>query len=34
LLKCCKQGLEAGGCSIPFPQRDVYLHNVSAKAPA
>ncbi len=25
LLKQCKEGLEAGGISIPFPQRDVHL---------
>lgn len=25
LLKRCKEALEAGGCSIPFPQRDVHL---------
>ena len=23
LLKRCKEALEAGGCSIPFPQREV-----------
>jgi small conductance mechanosensitive channel len=26
LLKRCKEGLEQGGCSIPFPQRDVHLY--------
>ena len=25
-----KEGLEGAGCSIPFPQRDVHLHQVSA----
>lgn len=25
LLQRCKEALEAGGCSIPFPQRDVHL---------
>lgn len=27
LLEKLKLELEAGGCTIPFPQRDVYLHN-------
>lgn len=26
LVQRCKQALEDGGCSIPFPQRDVHLH--------
>ena len=26
LLKRCKEGLEAGGMNIPFPQRDVHLY--------
>lgn len=33
LLKRCKEALEAGGCSIPFPQRDVYMHQAPAAAP-
>ncbi len=31
LLKRCKEALEKGGCSIPFPQRDVHLHQVADK---
>lgn len=31
LVQRCKEGLEAGGCSIPFPQRDVHLHQQAAK---
>jgi small conductance mechanosensitive channel len=30
LLKRGKEALEAGGISIPFPQRDVHLHRVGA----
>jgi len=26
LVKQCKEGLERGGCTIPFPQRDVHLY--------
>jgi len=33
LLKRCKEALEAGGCSIPFPQRDVYLHRATVAEP-
>jgi small conductance mechanosensitive channel len=33
LVQRCKEGLEAGGCSIPYPQRDVYLHNVGSARP-
>lgn len=33
LLKRCKEALEAGGCSIPFPQRDVYMHQAPAGQP-
>lgn len=29
-----KAGLEAAGCSIPFPQRDVHLHTVEPKKSA
>lgn len=29
LIQRCKEGLEAGGCSIPFPQRDVHLYQTS-----
>jgi small conductance mechanosensitive channel len=32
LTRRLKEGLEAGGCSIPFPQRDVHLFQ--EKAPA
>ncbi len=32
LLKRCKEGLEAGGCSIPFPQREVRVVQVLATA--
>ncbi len=31
LVQRCKQALEAGGCSIPFPQRDVHLYQDAAK---
>ena len=30
LVQRCKEGLEAGGCTIPFPQRDVHLHQQAA----
>ncbi len=30
LIQRCKEALEAGGCSIPFPQRDVHLHQAGA----
>ena len=29
LLEQFKEGLEAGGCSIPYPQTDVHLHKVN-----
>ncbi|HRQ63530.1 MAG TPA: mechanosensitive ion channel [Xanthomonadaceae bacterium] len=32
LIEAIKTRLEAGGCSIPFPQRDVHLYNVEGKA--
>ncbi|MEO5734578.1 MAG: mechanosensitive ion channel domain-containing protein [Rubrivivax sp.] len=32
LVQRCKEGLEAGGCSIPFPQRDVHVFNDPASA--
>ena len=33
LVQRCKEGLEGGGISIPFPQRDVHLHgDVAAKS--
>jgi small conductance mechanosensitive channel len=32
LTRALKEGLEAGGCSIPYPQRDVHLDNVSSAA--
>jgi small conductance mechanosensitive channel len=28
LIRALKENLEAAGCSIPFPQRDVHLHQV------
>jgi small conductance mechanosensitive channel len=28
LTRALKEQLEAAGCSIPFPQRDVHLHQV------
>jgi len=30
LVQRCKEALEAGGCTIPFPQRDVHLYQKSA----
>ncbi len=30
LTRALKENLEAAGCSIPFPQRDVHLHQVEA----
>lgn len=30
LIQRCKEALEAGGCSIPFPQRDVHAVNDAA----
>ncbi len=30
LTRALKEGLEAAGCSIPFPQRDVHLHQPTA----
>jgi small conductance mechanosensitive channel len=30
LIQRCKVALEAGGCSIPFPQRDVHLFQAAA----
>jgi small conductance mechanosensitive channel len=29
LTRKLKEGLEAAGCSIPYPQQDVYMHEVS-----
>lgn len=29
LMRQLKEGLEAAGCSIPFPQRDVHLHEAA-----
>jgi len=34
LVRRLKEELEAAGCSIPFPQRDVHLHTVPAAHPA
>ncbi|MDH5534427.1 MAG: mechanosensitive ion channel [Betaproteobacteria bacterium] len=31
LVQRCKEGLEMGGCTIPFPQRDVHLHQEAVK---
>lgn len=31
LIQRCKEALEAGGCSIPFPQRDVHLYQEAGK---
>ena len=31
LIQRCKEALEAGGCSIPFPQRDVHLYQEISK---
>ena len=31
LIQRCKEALEAGGCSIPFPQRDVHLYQETSK---
>jgi small conductance mechanosensitive channel len=30
VLETSKMELEAAGCNIPFPQRDVHLHQVSS----
>ncbi len=32
LIQRCKEGLEAGGCSIPFPQRDVHVFQAALDA--
>jgi small conductance mechanosensitive channel len=29
LTRALKEALEAAGCSIPYPQQDVYMHNVA-----
>jgi small conductance mechanosensitive channel len=29
LTRSLKEGLEAAGCSIPYPQRDVHLYQVA-----
>jgi len=31
LVQRCKEALEAGGCNIPFPQRDVHLYQQAAE---
>ena len=31
LVRRCKEGLEKGGCSLPFPQRDVHLFQQAGK---
>lgn len=33
LVQRCKEALENGGCSIPFPQRDIHLYQGALKAP-
>jgi small conductance mechanosensitive channel len=33
LIQRCKEALEQGGCSFPFPQREVHHHEVEAKQP-
>ncbi len=33
LVQRCKEELEKGGCSFPFPQRDVHLHKEAVKDP-
>lgn len=33
LVQRCKEALENGGCSIPFPQRDIHLHQAIPKNP-
>jgi len=30
ILETSKVELEAAGCNIPFPQRDIHLHQVSS----
>lgn len=30
LVQRCKEALEEGGCSIPYPQRDVHIHHHAA----
>ena len=30
LTRALKENLEAAGCSIPYPQRDVHMHEVGA----
>jgi small conductance mechanosensitive channel len=34
LVQRCKEALEQGGCSIPFPQREVHVAQETDKAPA
>jgi small conductance mechanosensitive channel len=29
LIRALKENLEAAGCTLPYPQRDVHLHQVS-----
>ncbi len=31
LIQRCKDGLEKGGCSFPYPQRDVHLYSQAAR---
>ncbi len=31
LVQRCKEALESGGCSIPYPQRDVHLYQETAR---
>jgi small conductance mechanosensitive channel len=34
LTRCFKEQLEAAGCSIPYPQQDVYMHQVGPQSVA
>ena len=32
MMRKVKEELEKAGCSIPFPQRDIHVHNVDKTA--
>jgi small conductance mechanosensitive channel len=34
LVQRCKEAMEKGGCSIPFPQRDIHLYQQPLKEPS